>query len=76
MQFLEAKITRDRWAEECEMAKAELNLTERTFQYQQRYWTGRTAGAETEGAAAHAYSMAAMYSGMATQVTRQIDSIV
>jgi hypothetical protein len=76
MQFLEAKITHDRWAEECEMVRAELNLTRGTFEYQQRYWTGRAATAATAGTAAHASSMAAMYYGMATQVTRQIDSIV
>jgi hypothetical protein len=75
MQFLEAKITHDRWAEECEMANAELILTRGTFEYQQRYWNGRVLGAATAGAAAHANSMAAMYDGMAAQITRKIDAI-
>lgn len=76
VQFLEAKVNRDRWSEECEMTMAELRLTRGTFQYKQQWWTDKALIADTEGAAAHARSMAAMYDVMAQQITQKIEAIV
>jgi len=76
LQFLEAKINHDRWAEECEMARAELHLTRESFWHHRRYWNDRALAAVMDGAAAHAHYMAAMYHGMAEDITLKIDSIV
>jgi hypothetical protein len=58
------------------MTMAELRFTRATFESKQQYWIGRALGAATVGAAAHAYSMAATYDGMAQQVMQKINSIV
>ncbi|KIM27650.1 hypothetical protein M408DRAFT_24310 [Serendipita vermifera MAFF 305830] len=76
VQFLEVKITHDRWAEECEMAKSELYLTQATFNHRQDYWIGRVNGAATGGEAAHAQRMAHMYGEMATTITHKINSVI
>jgi hypothetical protein len=76
VQFLEAKVNRDRWAEERELAMTELDFTRSTFEHKQQYWISRVFGAATAGAAAHAHSMAAIYDGMAQQVMHKINSIV
>jgi hypothetical protein len=75
IQFLEAKVNRDRWAEECEMTKEELKLTRRTFEHLRDEWDGRAARVITEGEAAHSRYMAAMYERMAMEVLHHINVV-
>lgn len=71
VQFLEAKVNHDRWAEEVELVRQELLYTMATFDYLHKYWKQRSFDA-TPGAAAYAHRMANMYTSMAMQIAQKI----
>ncbi|KAG8820531.1 hypothetical protein FRC17_010124, partial [Serendipita sp. 399] len=71
VQFLEAKVNRDRWAEECKLVRAELGYTLETFDYMRQIWLERVMERPNPGAMAHTHKMSSMYQRMAEDI-RQI----
>jgi hypothetical protein len=72
VQYLDAKSTLNRWEEEVELVKVEMNRTMNYFDWMAQFWRGRAQQAETCGEQAHSLSMRILFIGLRERIHEKV----
>ena len=75
VNWLRAKARKERWEEEMELVKMEMEWTINSFEYKERLWKGIAEGAEREGHRAYGWKQSWMWGRRAKIVAATFESL-